>query len=1001
MTANSHLITYTGKKIMRRLTALAKHQKVDYIQESTDIKRGYNLFGHASTHSLQSQEISIEFLNTLLEYIRTWAKMYGKVFLKSYDSLIKDKVSFPVDQPKEGKRPDLQSKSANIASLQEDMATCIEAAHSLKEILSTGSNTKNRKVKSLAKRVQAYKNQIEAQIETGLGGEFNEDGLNALLYANDALGDAIKTYEAGKSKVNRSPTASQLIPKSAKALKIRSVRKSQDLSQITDIKKLNNAPVSKLSKKKPPFMPTLGSIPSEILQTGPNPQGAIPSEPVPKPTPDPPSNNSSILEDGCRSPISSLSSPMRFETSTFSQSIKFVSIIQQFSLEDRQFLDTPDSSTTARNQEETQQEYLQKMNEMTSMLKNQEKALELQTRKLANKSEMIKELKKTKYELDAYITSINSKYEKLKEFSVNQEKDQECISTFKQLIKQKESRIDENINQIKDMEDYIEDMKKLIVSKETEIIQKNDQISEFELYMEKINSLVETKETKIEQLNSVIKIKDQFIEDMKDELDGKLSLMRELSEELSNKEDTNQDLLNKLEIQSDKIIYYKKKTLILKEKLKEKSQCLDNARHSLNIESLEDIQTHRKTANLQTHRNRTVPSTPQHESSIFLNYLENIKPLVDNSSGYLKPPRRYTISPAAIAYGDSESAEMNESDMSHSDQSVEISPEIETKTNKEKLEITLEIEETPTFDLPLRRSTNTELNRASFVSVYMEEPSIMHECSITNSFKSPESAEGITESPFLFSHSVESDIKPDNLEMYRFCVNRLKGVLYSNDFIEIGIQVDHEQGNGIAHLCIGNKSDYPIDNLESRVINRDTVNLDVEINYEVELKTLEKMEKLERLISFQIQGELKEPPLLLVKYLSNNTLYRVSLVLPITIALCFELFNLDPTQIMQEWTQSKEYEKIREFEGLNEYVKSMRELAWFLHMGGGVRIFSYREVKNLSKRSIIFACLYKGEKVLYMVNLNESATGGEIYLRTENCKLQESIMPLLINLVSL
>ena len=68
----------------------------------------------------------------------------------------------------------LPSNPANIVGLQEDMVTCIEAAHQLKEILNSGSETNSRKVKSLAKRVNAYKNQIEAHIETGLGGELTQ-----------------------------------------------------------------------------------------------------------------------------------------------------------------------------------------------------------------------------------------------------------------------------------------------------------------------------------------------------------------------------------------------------------------------------------------------------------------------------------------------------------------------------------------------------------------------------------------------------------------------------------------------------------------------------------------------------------------------------------------------------------------------------------------------------------------------------------------------------------
>ena len=554
------------------------------------------------------------------------------------------------------------------------------------------------------------------------------------------------------------------------------------------------------------------------------------------------------------------------------------------------------------------------------------------------------------------------------------------------------------------MEDYIEDMKKLVVSKETEIVQKNEQISEFEVYIEELKSLIETKEAEREELETVIRSKERYVEDMKDEVNAKSELMRELSEELSAKEEANHQLMKSVQSYGDRISKYKRKIHTLKAKLEERDKELDEARVSIGMmERLDERPTDRRTVTvmLQTPKIRTVPSTPQNES-IFARYIERCEDSVSKSQEFLKPARRHTISPATIAFGDSESAQLNESDISQDENNMRISAEAEN--NEDKSETASDMQETapsgPQPEPPLRNSSQTDLTRTSFVSVYMEEPHI-NECSPKHPFKSPaESPEVITNSPFLFQHSEDLEFKPDNLDMYRFCVNRLRGVLYSSDELEVGIQISHEQGIGTAQIYIGNKSDYSIENLESRIVNKDPDNLEIDINCEFELRVLEKMEKLERLVSFKVTGELLEPPFLILKFLSNNTLFKLNLLLPITVALCFSAYSIDSSEISTEWMTYKYLEKLREFQGLQEHIKSMRELAWFLHLGGAVRIFSYKEVETLSQRSIIFACIYRGFKVLYMVTLNESATGGQIALRSEDSKLQDGILPLLMNLIS-
>jgi hypothetical protein len=272
-------------------------------------------------------------LTTLLEYIKTWAEKFGSAFLKSYDTLIKEKVAWPPSQPKAGRKLAPPNISRSIVSLQDDMTTCVEAANELKTLMNSGYDISSRKVRSLVKRVQGYKNQIEAHIETGLGGDIKEDGLNVLLYTNDILGEAIKAYESASHSQGRpiSDAFNAITPSLSRpgtsVHKPSTPKNPKNLADSRDISEFNTMPVRKLPRDKLEAVPGLEVTPKKPRRSRVGSQSVIINEPAPKPIPDPPSNNSSITEDSCMSPAGSVASPMRFDNSSFSQSMKFVRFI--------------------------------------------------------------------------------------------------------------------------------------------------------------------------------------------------------------------------------------------------------------------------------------------------------------------------------------------------------------------------------------------------------------------------------------------------------------------------------------------------------------------------------------------------------------------------------------------------------------------------------------------------------------------------------------------------
>lgn len=104
LTSNVSYLNFAGKKIMSRLTILAQHRR-----GLTAMDRGEDIFGTISLRSEENKQASVQFLVSLLGYIRIWAGKFGRhgdgrntIYLEAYMKLLSLGVTFPPEEAPDG-----------------------------------------------------------------------------------------------------------------------------------------------------------------------------------------------------------------------------------------------------------------------------------------------------------------------------------------------------------------------------------------------------------------------------------------------------------------------------------------------------------------------------------------------------------------------------------------------------------------------------------------------------------------------------------------------------------------------------------------------------------------------------------------------------------------------------------------------------------------------------------------------------------------------------------
>jgi hypothetical protein len=603
---------------------------------------------------------------------------------------------------------------------------------------------------------------------------------------------------------------------------------------------------------------------------------------------------------------------------------------------------------------------------------NQDISINSLRRKLQTKGDRVRELKAEKKELDAYITSLNVKFEKLKEDTVNVKAAEEHMNALNKLIEDRETKLEECKSKIRHLEEYIEDMKLLVNSKQENLDKNKEQIQEMQEYIVRLNNLVETHEKQEEELKKKLSSKEQYILDIKDEVTAKTELIKDLSIQLQESQEEIKSLKAQLAKLEESKIGSEPSTPEIKDMSRSNLDFSARFRHE-ELES-KSLDTTMIIPQAQVHS----PIRPNlKQNSRFTKFLEESKSQAITDSGLKRTERKQTISPVTLIHGDDETVSSQSDYSDREAEMIEEEAEIRDEESSEK------------------EGSITQEIKLSDMVVNKEIQSFM-------SSRNPFLTGQLTSRSLIASMDFAEN--PHNYEashLFRMCVNKRKGILYADQDIEVGVTSLTNSSSGCVKIYIGNKADFPIQSIETKIynVNKPQI-LQAKIDIIRDSSILANLTKLERSITYEIQGEFSSSPQLLIKYVQNDAVVRHSIFLPITFALSLESLEIEPEAAFSEYKKLRGYETLKRVQKLQNRLSSLYELAWFVHFSGNSKVFTVREIPEISSRSVMFCCKYLQEKVFYMLTFDESSESLEICIRSKSSKLRECLIPLLSKMIS-
>jgi hypothetical protein len=204
---NVPFLLFAQKKVLRRFGEFARHRKT-----SADPARGADIFGPVQG---EQQAASVEFLKLLLQSIKTWASRYGIApnggdsdYLKLYRTLQAERVVFPADSRAPAPMSSPRAQQNSVSKLQADISKCKQTADLLRQMLAANPNQSE--IGPTASEVNAYKTQMEMEIQTRSNQSASEAEINMLLDAHDHLSKALDTYQDYRRSRSQDPKTTSL-----------------------------------------------------------------------------------------------------------------------------------------------------------------------------------------------------------------------------------------------------------------------------------------------------------------------------------------------------------------------------------------------------------------------------------------------------------------------------------------------------------------------------------------------------------------------------------------------------------------------------------------------------------------------------------------------------------------------------------------------------------------------------------------------------------------------
>ncbi|OMJ70072.1 hypothetical protein SteCoe_32035 [Stentor coeruleus] len=216
MVGNVNFLVFTQKKIMSRLGILAGYKKELALE-----LRAESLFGKDSSSSIENRSASIDFINTLLEYIKLWAAEFGKapdksdsIFYTTYMKLKDAGVRFPTKQTQRISIVKEEKKAAPVKK-----ASGLDAIENILKLYE--ENTDESLAQDYLQMLRAQKPHVESALQdamnTSSSGEIEYllSLMDKITSALDNTDQRIQKKSESKKSMNASPIKLQPTPASA------------------------------------------------------------------------------------------------------------------------------------------------------------------------------------------------------------------------------------------------------------------------------------------------------------------------------------------------------------------------------------------------------------------------------------------------------------------------------------------------------------------------------------------------------------------------------------------------------------------------------------------------------------------------------------------------------------------------------------------------------------------------------------------------------------------
>jgi len=229
----------------------------------------------------------------------------------------------------------------------------------------------------------------------------------------------------------------------------------------------------------------------------------------------------------------------------------------------------------------------------------------------------------------------------------------------------------------------------------------------------------------------------------------------------------------------------------------------------------------------------------------------------------------------------------------------------------------------------------------------------------------------------------------------RVCIQG-SGILYQNEFLQIGVRSTYQQGIGKMMLYFQNVSPSSLHNFTSTPTANPQL---LAIQSQSIANTLEQGQQLTQMIQFTCLNEFIEPPKLNFAFgtEASGQSYNLSLLLPIIINKFVEPINLSSDDFMNNWRQVQQGEWQVIIRNTITPMINLQYLTKLLQMGLGFGLLNIDSNPNNIVAAGNFVSTTKQALALLRIETNIEANMYRLTLRTFSPQLTEALKVTLTN----